>query len=260
MRRYGLLGFPLSHSFSADYFANKFDLEGIDATYQNFDLPSIDLLPTLLKEHPDLAGLNVTIPYKQAVISYLDALDKETEAIGAVNVIHFQRDSKGRAFLTGYNSDLVGFRESIRPLIEQLKGRLRTTGVQQPQKLKALILGTGGASKAVCYGLHQLDIDTLFVSRSSHSGGVVYDQLTPFYYSDYQIIVNTTPLGMFPNVDSFPPLDYNMIGTGHLLFDAVYNPLKTRFLEYGEERGALIENGLDMLYRQAEAAWNIWNA
>jgi shikimate dehydrogenase len=212
----------------------------------------------LLAEHPTLAGMNVTIPYKQAVMPYLDALDKEAEAIGAVNVIKFSRAAKGKPFLIGYNSDLIGFRESIRPLIDQLKTRLQQKNGKNEIKLKALILGTGGASKAVCYGLHQLNIETLFVSRSMGSECVTYAQLVPQYYIDYQIIVNSTPLGMHPNADTFPSLDYDRIGPGHLLYDVVYNPGLTRFLQYGDQRGALIKNGLEMLHLQAEASWAIW--
>jgi shikimate dehydrogenase len=260
MRQFGLLGFPLTHSFSKKYFTEKFSTENLDAAYDNFAIPSISDFPQLISGHPNLVGMNVTIPYKQAVMPFLDALDEEAAAVGAVNTIKFTKSENGKPFLTGYNTDLIGFRESIRPFVEQLKSRLQQSGDKGTFKLKALILGTGGASKAVCYGLKQLKVETLFVSRSERPGCITYDKLTPDYYTKYQIIVNTTPLGMNPNADTFAPLDYESIGASHLLFDAVYNPELTRFLQIGAERGALIKNGLEMLHLQAEAAWKIWNA
>jgi len=249
IKQYGLLGYPLSHSFSKGYFTEKFRKEGIAAVYENFALPSILEFPSLILSSPQLVGLNVTIPYKQAVMTYLDALDPEAEAVGAVNVIRIERLVGQKPFLTGYNSDLVGFRESIRPLVSTI-GNL---------SLKALVLGTGGASKAILYGLHQLGVESQLVSRRSAPGQITYEDLTAAHYKDFRIIVNTTPLGMSPNIDTCPPLDYSLIDSGHLLFDAVYNPEKTLFLQKGEAQGATIKNGLEMLHLQAEAAWDIWN-
>lgn len=247
MKKYGLLGFPLSHSFSKGYFTEKFSKEGIDAVYENFALPTISEFPQLLSSSPLLAGINVTIPYKQAVMAYLDALDPEAEAVGAVNVIRIERSPVLR--LIGYNSDVIGFRESIRPFVSAMGSA----------PLKALVLGTGGASKAIVFGLKQLGIETLMVSRHSAPGQITYDDLTPAHYKAYRIVVNTTPLGMSPNVDACPPIDYTRLGTEHLLFDAVYNPDKTLFLQKGEKQGSMIKNGLEMLHLQAEAAWAIWN-
>jgi len=247
MKKYGLLGYPLSHSFSKGYFTDKFRKESIDAVYENFALPSITEFPSLILSTPLLAGLNVTIPYKQAVMPYLDALTPEAEAIGAVNVIRVEHSPETR--LTGYNTDVVGFRESIRPLVVSMGG----------SSLKALVLGTGGASKAILYALNQLGIETLLVSRKPAPGQITYDDLTAAHYKEFSILVNTTPLGMSPNVDTCPPLNYSLLGDGHLLFDAVYNPDKTLFLQQGEARGATIKNGLEMLHLQAEAAWEIWN-
>lgn len=247
MKLYGLLGYPLSHSFSKGYFTEKFRKESIDAVYENFALPSIEELPELIAYTPFLAGFNVTIPYKQAVIPYLDSLDPVASAVGAVNVVRILRSSELR--LVGYNTDVIGFRESIRPLVETM-GR---------EPLKALVLGTGGASKAIVHGLSQLGIESLLVSRQTSLGQLSYEQLKPAYYKEYRIIVNTTPLGMSPKIDACPPLDYSLIGPEHVLFDAVYNPEKTLFLQKGEIQGSKIKNGLEMLHLQAEAAWDIWN-
>lgn len=255
MRKFGLLGYPLLHSFSKVWFNEKFSREGIDAVYDTYPIPSIEQFPDLVRDNPGLVGMNVTIPYKQVVIPYLDALDAETEAVGAVNVIKFIKTGSKKPFLKGYNSDLVGFRESIRPFIEKIKSV--TDG---GTKLKALILGTGGASKAIYYGMNQLGVNTMFVSRTPAAGRLTYGQLTPDHYIDYQIIINTTPLGMSPDTGSCPALDYSLINSGHLLFDVVYNPEKTLFLKKGEEQGATIKNGLEMLHLQAEAAWKIWNS
>jgi len=248
MKKFGLLGFPLSHSFSKGYFMEKFRKESIDAVYENFALPSITEFPALILSAPLLAGLNVTIPYKQAVMPYLDALTPEAEAIGAVNVIRIERLPETR--LIGYNSDVIGFRESIRPLVSALGAG----------SLKALVLGTGGASKAILYALKQLGIETLLVSRKPAPGQITYDDLTAAHYKEFRMIVNTTPLGMSPNVDTCPPIDYAQLGSEHLLFDVVYNPDTTLFLQKGETQGARIKNGLEMLHLQAEAAWDIWNS
>lgn len=248
MKQFGLLGYPLSHSFSKGYFTEKFRKEGIDAVYDNFALPSIEELPELIAYSPFLAGINVTIPYKQAVIPYLDTLDPVAEAVGAVNVVRILRTSD-ELRLIGYNSDVVGFKESIRPLVASMG----------PEPLKALVLGTGGASKAIVYGLEQLGVETLLVSRTPGPGHITYEDLTNRIYREYRIVVNTTPLGMHPKVDACPPLDYSQLGSSHLLFDAVYNPEKTLFLKKGEIQGSSIKNGLEMLHLQAETAWEIWN-
>lgn len=260
MKRYGLLGYPLSHSFSRAYFNDKFEKEGLDAHYDNYDIPTIDKFPEILIKYPELAGLNVTIPYKQAVMQYLDALDKEAEAIGAVNVIKFSGSVNGKKKLIGYNTDFIGFMESAKPMIDKLKSRLSETGGESGKRFKALILGTGGASKAVCHGLRKLGVETLFVSRTQCQGCVTYEELKPEHYAGYRIIVNTTPLGMFPKIDTCPALDYENIGRCHLLFDVVYNPAETLFMKLGSEKGAIVCNGLEMLHLQAEAAWKIWNS
>jgi len=263
MKQYGLLGYPLSHSFSRGYFTEKFKKESIDAQYENFALPSIEQLPGLIAENTLLVGLNVTIPYKQSVIQYLDELDPEAESIGAVNTIRIERTLNNKPRLIGYNSDLVGFRESIRPYIEHLRGQFQLHFADKVVSrggfaLKALILGTGGASKAVDYGLRQLGVETLFVSRTPEEGRITYDNLDRSVYDQFQIIVNTTPLGMYPNVKDCPPLDYLSLGPHHLLFDAIYNPEKTLFLEKGEKQGAAIKNGWEMLTLQASESWRIW--
>jgi shikimate dehydrogenase len=261
MKQYGLLGFPLVHSFSCSYFTEKFRIEDIDATYQNFSTPNLNLFPRLIEDNLLLSGLNVTIPYKQAIISYLDSLDPEAESIGAVNVIKIIRDSNGKPHLTGYNSDLTGFRESIRPFIDNLHNRIKKNGheLNANKTLKALILGTGGVSKAIKYGLEQLGIETMLVSRTPAPGLFTYNQLNEHTYKDYTIIVNATPLGTTPKIDTCPPIHYESITPDHLLFDVVYNPEKTLFLKKGERRGATIKNGLEMLHLQAETSWKIWN-
>lgn len=249
---FGLLGYPLGHSFSRAFFLNKFAREGIDADYINFELPSINDLPLMLEEHPNLCGFNVTIPYKQAIIPFLDELSDEARAIGAVNVVKVERD-KG-LHLKGYNSDVIGFTDSIRPLL-------------QPHHQRALVLGTGGASKAVCRGLEKLGIEWRYVSRKrpSMTGGVgggslTYSDLTPALLTDYTVIVNCTPLGMYPNIEDAPTIAYAALSPRHLLYDLVYNPELTTFLREGRRFGATIKNGLEMLHRQAIASWAFWNS
>lgn len=246
MDKYGLIGYPLKHSFSVNYFNEKFHSEGIDAEYVNFEIPSINELPDVIKDNPELKGLNVTIPYKEKVISYLDELDKDAQAIGAVNVIKIIRLQKGRYKLMGYNSDIIGFTESIEPLLE-------------PHHKKALILGTGGASKAVFHGLKNLDIEAKYVSRTPASGMLSYEELTPEIMAEYTVIVNGTPVGMYPKVDFCPDIPYQYLTPNHLLYDLLYNPNITLFMKKGEERGAKTKNGLEMLLLQAFAAWEIWH-
>jgi len=242
MRQYGLIGYPLEHSFSKGYFSDKFQREQItDCHYENFQLESVDSLPFLLDEHPEIVGLNVTIPYKQEVMAFLDELDEEAETIGAVNTV---KVANGK--LKGYNTDVYGFMKSLEPLLPALS-------------LKALILGTGGASKAVAFGLKKLNIPFQFVSRKSSENAVTYNQLSVKQTSMHKLIINTTPLGMFPHLDTCPDIPYNAIGGEHILYDLVYNPETTLFLQKGTERGAAIKNGLEMLHLQAEKAWEIWN-
>ena len=244
MKTYGLIGHPLGHSFSRGYFTDFFANQGIDAEYKNFELSSIELLPTLLESEKTLCGFNVTIPYKQQIFPYLDELDEAAQAIGAVNVVKVIHKD-GKRHLKGYHSAYIGFANSIRPLLK-------------PHHTHALILGTGGASKAVDYALRQLGMKTIFVSRTERENIISYDRLTPELLEKYTVIVNTTPLGMHPKVDECPPLDYSLVTSRHLLYDVIYNPAKTLFLQHGEERGATICNGMEMLIGQAQAAWNIW--
>ncbi len=239
-RHFGLIGYPLEHSFSARYFADKFEREHIAADYRLFPLPTEDFAAdkeALLRLLASLDGANITHPYKEQVISYLERLDTTAAAVGAVNVVH-----RG----IGYNTDCIGFMQSIRPLLTA-------------EDKQALVLGTGGAAKAVVYGLRQLGTTPTLVSRSPQKGELTYKDLTEEVLQRYTVIVNCTPLGMYPQTDTCPPIPYEYIGSQHLLFDCVYNPERTLFLQQGEQRGARTKNGLEMLYRQAEAAWAIWN-
>lgn len=244
MIQYGLIGKKLGHSFSARYFNEKFGHENLPARYDLFELEKITELPSLIERHPDLRGLNVTIPYKQEVLPYLSSLSPEAEAIGAVNTIRIDR-SQGKTILVGHNTDAIGFQEAIRPL---LKGRR-----------KALILGLGGASKAVNYSLHKLGIETIGVSRRKLPGSISYDDLTQELMAGTDIIINCTPLGMWPDIESAPEIPYNLIDSRYLCFDLVYNPQETMFMKLCAERGAEVSNGLKMLYGQADAAYRFWN-
>lgn len=241
---YGLIGYPLGHSFSLDYFNQKFDAENIDARYINFEIPEIGDLRKVLTGHPNLNGLNVTIPYKQQVIDLLDEMDPEAAEIGAVNVIKFIRRN-GQLILKGYNSDIIGFRDSIAPMLND-------------EHTKALVLGTGGASKAICYALRSLGIEPQLVSRTSATGILTYEELTPEIIESHKIIVNTTPLGMYPHVDECPDIPYHLLTPKHLCYDLLYNPDVTLFMKRSEEAGAEVKNGLEMLLLQAFAAWTIW--
>lgn len=242
---YGLIGYPLGHSFSAKYFAEKFAAQGIDAAYRNFAIETIGLLPGILESNPALRGFNVTIPYKQQVMRFLDDIDETAKRIGAVNVVCVRRSGSG-VRLMGHNADVVGFTESLRPLLK-------------PQHKKALVLGTGGASKAVIYGLHLLGIRPQYVSRTRRGDILAYEDITPGTLGEYKLIVNCTPLGMHPNVSNAPNIPYSALTPEHLLYDLVYNPEETLFLRKGRERGAAVKNGLEMLHLQAEASWNFWN-
>ncbi|RHJ81843.1 shikimate dehydrogenase [Parabacteroides sp. AM08-6] len=245
MQKYGLIGYPLGHSFSKTYFNQKFEAEKIDAKYLNFEIPNIKEIKTVLRENPELKGLNVTIPYKEQVISYLDELDEDARLIGAVNVIKFTKGLFGKLKLKGYNSDIIGFKQSIEPLLKETHR-------------KALILGTGGASKAVFQGLKQLGVGSTLVSRKPKEFCITYEEITPKTMEQYTVIINTTPLGMFPNVNECPNIPYDLLTPNHLLYDLLYNPDETLFMKKGKEKGAVVKNGLEMLLLQAFAAWEIW--
>ena len=246
MKKYGLIGYPLGHSFSKNFFNEKFHSENIDAEYVNFEIPTINDFMQVIEENPNLCGLNVTIPYKEQVIPFLDELDKDTAKIGAVNVIKIVRLPKGKVKLVGYNSDIIGFTQSIEPLL-------------QSHHKKALILGTGGASKAVYHGLNNLGIESTFVSRTKKNNKfLTYEELTPEVMASHTVIVNTTPVGMFPKVDFCPNIPYEQLTSDHLLYDLLYNPNETLFMKKGQAQGAITKNGLEMLLLQAFAAWEIW--
>ena len=247
MNTYGLIGYPLGHSFSRKFFTEKFAKEGIDAQYLNFEIPSIEEFPNIIKNNPTLKGLNVTIPYKQQVMQYLDDISEEAKAIGAVNVVKCQLSTVNcQLHLTGYNSDVIGFVNSIKPLLK-------------PHHKKALILGTGGASKAIRYGLEKkLGMKTLFVSRSAREGMITYEEVTAEVLKEYEVIVNCSPVGMYPHVDECPALPYEAMNESNLLYDLVYNPLETLFMKKGAAQGATVKNGLEMLHLQAIASWEFW--
>lgn len=244
MRYFGLIGKPLVHSFSQHYFTQKFQEESIDAAYGLYELDKIEDLKLLLQQKA-FSGLNVTIPYKQSVLPYLAELDETAREVGAVNVIKFVRRS-GEIVLKGYNSDVIGFHDSLVPLL-------------RPYHKRALVFGTGGASKAVEYVLRRLGIEVQLVSRQAKDSVLSYEQITPEVLQSYQLLVNATPLGTFPHVDTCVDIPYQNITNKHLLYDLVYNPQETLFLRYGKERGAQVMNGYAMLRGQAEAAWEIWN-
>ena len=245
MDKYGIIGNPLGHSFSRGFFTEKFAREGIDAQYLNFQIPEIKLLPEVLKENPELRGLNVTLPYKREVIPFLDELSEEAREIGAVNVIRCTMDN-GRWTMKGFNSDIIGFTESIKPLLK-------------PHHKKALILGTGGASRAICVGLNRLGLEWKYVSRTPHEGMFTYNDITAETLKEYEVIVNCSPVGMYPKVDECPAIPYEYLTPDNLLFDLVYNPEITLFMKKGTLQGATVKNGLEMLHLQAIASWNFWN-
>lgn len=242
MRRFGLIGRNISYSFSRKYFSEKFSAEGIAASYENFDLQDISEFSEVLQKTEDLVGLNVTIPYKEAIMPFLDSLDKTALEIGAVNTIKVEKDGS----LTGHNTDYYGFLKSLQP-------HLKT------HHQKALILGTGGASKAVHYALQTLGISTTFVSRTPSKNCILYSDLSEAILQDHKLIVNTTPLGTFPNVEEYPQVPTAYLSNEHLVFDLIYNPQKTKLMQLAEEQGATVLNGSKMLVLQAEKAWEIWN-
>lgn len=242
---YGLIGYPLSHSFSYKYFAEKFERENIaDSFYENFPLENIDAFPALLKAHPNLVGLNVTIPYKEKVIPFLDELSPAAKEIGAVNTIKFV-DGK----LVGYNTDVIGFETSLKAFFKRSENSPKA----------ALILGTGGAAKAIAYVLKKNKITFDFVSRKKGTNKLTYEQVDRPKMESIQLIINTTPLGTYPDVHRCPPISYNHLNREHLLYDLVYNPEKTVFLKMGESQNAAIQNGYQMLELQAEASYKIWH-
>ena len=242
-KRFGLLGRNISYSFSKGYFTEKFNSENfVGCTYENFDIPEITAFTEVIKDTLDLKGLNVTIPYKEAVIPFLDKLSKKAALIGAVNTIKITKKGK----LKGYNTDYYGFKKSLEPLL-------------QPHHKKALILGTGGASKGVAFALDELDITYTFVSREAKENGIDYNRINATTFDNYQIIINATPVGTSPNVDAFPLIPYEFFTEKHIAYDLIYNPAETQFLKKAKQHGAQIKNGLDMLIFQAEKAWKIWN-
>lgn len=243
---FGLIGFPVSHSFSQTYFLEKFKNEGFNnCFYELFPLEKIDEFPFLIKKLPNLKGLNVTLPHKETVIPYLDSLDESAEGVGAVNTIKIENGE-----LKGYNTDVFGFEKSLLRFMEK----------HQSVKIKnALVLGTGGASKAVQFVLKKMGISYYVVSRNVGKGDLVYEDLDVNIYLKTHLIVNTTPLGMAPKIDTFPNLKYNLLNSNHFLIDLVYNPEKTVFLTKGKKQGCSVLNGLPMLHYQAEKAWEIWN-
>lgn len=247
MKKIGLIGFPLSHSFSATYFKAKFGKENIvDWEYKNYPIEKINLLTELIAENKQLKGLNVTIPYKEQVLPFLNEIDEEAKKIGAVNTLKITRTER-ETQIKGFNTDIYGFEESIKPLLEF-------------HHKNALILGTGGASKAVAYVFEKLGIQYKFVSRTPKNKKTIsYESISEKNIKDYRIIVNTTPLGTFPNVLDFPKLPYFGLTKLHVLFDLVYNPSQTRFLEFGKQYGAVTKNGYEMLELQAEKAWEIFS-
>ena len=245
MNKFGLVGKNISYSFSREYFKDKFKKEGVlNASYENFDLQNITEFPDILKNNPQLKGLNVTIPYKESVISYLDVMDEKATQIGAVNTVKVLKNGE----LKGYNTDYYGFIKSLKPHLK-------------PFHKKALILGTGGASKAISYALQELNIQTDFVSRNSlKETAFTYKTLTENDIKHHQLIVNCTPIGTHPDIESYPDIPYQALTNTHILFDLIYNPEETKFLYLGKIKNATCINGLDMLIYQANKAWEIWNS
>jgi shikimate dehydrogenase len=243
MRIFGLIGRNINYSFSVAYFSDKFQKKNItDALYKNFDIPDVTYFLQILKKHKDLKGLNVTIPYKQEIIPYLDKLSRKAEEVGAVNTIKITKNGN----LKGYNTDVYGFEKSLKPLLK-------------PHHKKALVLGTGGASKAVVYVLEKLGLAYKIVSRNPEKNQLSYADITQQVMQEYTVVINCTPLGTSPNIEQSPELNYNYFTDKHLAFDLIYNPAETTFLRKAKQQGASIQNGHQMLVYQAEKAWQIWN-
>jgi len=243
---FGLLGRNISYSFSRGYFSDKFKKENLNTCeYTNFDIPEIQDFPSIIEENKkNISGINVTIPYKETVIPFLDEMDNEAQEIGAVNTIKILENNKTK----GFNTDVYGFENSLKPLLKN-------------HHTKALILGTGGASKAVAYAFKKLNIKYLFVSRNpKNNSQISYNQITEKLLSEYNILVNCSPVGTFPDVEKSPEIPYQFLSEKHLLFDLIYNPEKTAFLSEGEKKGAIIKNGYEMLELQAEESWRIWSS
>jgi shikimate dehydrogenase len=242
-KRFGLLGCNINYSFSRGYFTEKFEKEKLAGyTYENFDIPTIETFVEIIKNNEHLSGMNVTIPYKESVIPFLDKLSKKATKIGAVNTIKFT--DKGK--LKGYNTDYYGFKKSLEPLLES-------------HHKKALILGTGGASKGVAFALEELGIEHTFVSRIPSKTVLGYNQIKDLIFKEYQIVINTTPVGTSPNIEAYPEIPYEFFTNKHIAYDLIYNPAETQFLKKAQNQGAKTKNGLDMLIFQAEKAWAIWN-
>ena len=247
MRRYGLLGYPLTHSFSKKYFTERFEKENINSTYQNFEIDNINKFPEVIENNPEIVGLNVTIPYKEQVIPFLDDLNKSAREIGAVNTIKVQREGS-KVYLKGFNTDTFGFENSLKPFLK-------------PHHKKALILGTGGASKALKYVLSKLGIEYISASiEELKENEIRYEEIDEDMMNERHVIINATPLGTYPKVDTFPDIPYEYITEKHLLFDLVYNPEVTVFLGKGKEKGAAVKNGYEMLLLQAIRSYEIWNS
>lgn len=245
MRKFGLVGKSLGHSWSKEYFTRKLITTGLDdCSYENFQLDDIIVLKELILSDPGLLGLNITIPFKEHVLSLLDETDPVAQAIGAVNCIKVSRTGN-LVKLKGFNTDMPAFQQAVKPL---LHGGIK----------KALVLGTGGAARAVCYALKELRIEPVQVSRFKKPGVFVYEEIGHKIINEYKLIINATPVGMFPETSASPLLPYDLITPDHILFDLIYNPEKTKFLEYGEKAGSVISNGLEMLYLQAELSWKLW--
>lgn len=252
MKQFGLIGYPLSHSFSQKYFTEKFEKLGLEGyCYDLLPIDNIDAFSKLINDNPNLVGLNVTIPYKEAVIPFLDELNETAKTVGAVNTIHLipSPSSKGEGRkLIGYNSDVIGFAQSLKPLLH-------------PHHERALILGTGGAAKAVAYVLKGLGIQYYFVSREAKNipNCLTYADLNEAVFNACKLVVNTSPVGMYPTIEDAPALPYQYFTNRHLAYDLVYNPTETKFMQLAAKQGAHVVNGLNMLHFQAEAAWKIWN-
>lgn len=250
MRKFGLIGYPLGHSFSATYFNRKFEAEGLDCHYDLYPIPDEDDIAEFISAHAELEGFNVTIPYKRTIIAHLDSLSEDAGAIGAVNVVRRERDSSGATILTGHNTDWQAFAISLKPLLTV-------------EERKALVLGTGGASKAVAYALQSLGIESLFVSREPSTAGatpaLAYTDLDAGIIREHHVIVNATPVGMYPEVEEIPPIPYRYLTERHICYDLIYNPEVTAFMRQSTAHGARVKNGLEMLRIQAELSWQIWN-
>ena len=248
MRLFGLIGYPLEHSFSPHYFADKFQREGLtDCEYRAFPIKALDELMNLLAKYPNLEGLNVTKPYKQMVLNYLNTVDGEAYSIGAVNTVKIRfREDQGGFFLKGFNTDIYGFYQSLSPLLKS-------------SHKQALILGSGGASKAVQYVMESLGIAYWLVSRKPGKQRINYEELTSEIVANSKLIINSTPIGTYPRADEAPPIPYEAVGREHLLYDLVYNPSETLFMQKGKAQGATVQNGREMLELQAERSWMLWN-